>query len=1336
MKRLCEGYQPTGAIEKRLMFSFLMLITSSVAFSQVPQLYQAGQRKKIEQLASELSKKHQSDYEKALKWAVANNRPTFKTHSNGRIVMLQRLNEVGEPIYVATDNNSQSAIATRTNTVYTGNSLSLSLSGGSAAMAGRLAFWDGGRVLNTHQEFTNRVTQIDNPSTTDSHATHVAGTLTAAGVNTLAKGMSFGATLKAYDFSNDESEMTTAAPNILISNHSYGDYSGWVFNSDRTTTTKWEWWGNANISSSEDYKFGFYDTGSRSWDQIAYNAPYYLIVKSAGNKRSETGPATGAYYFLANSTRDSSNVARSRNDSYDCLPTKSNAKNILTVAAVNPITFSPNSPADIKMSTFSSWGPTDDGRIKPDISGIGVNVLSTTSSGNNAYAILSGTSMSSPQVAGSLFLLQELYAQLNDKQFMRAATLKGLAIHTAEEAGDAAGPDYRFGWGLLNIEKAAKVLVNTDKNHTLVERQLAQSSTFTQDVIASGRGSLVATISWTDPESEATTISAVNVNNRNPKLINDLDIRISDGKNEFLPWILNPEQPSAAATRGDNIRDNVEQVLIPDAVPGRTYTITVKHKGTLQRGPQAYALIMSGIGGTAYCASNATNNADSKITKVVFGTINNTTPSGCTTYSDFTNFSTDVEVGQVIPLEVSLGTCGANANKIAKVFVDWNGDGDFADANELVGTSGVINGTDTYRTNITIPTIVPGNSTRMRIVCVESSDANAITNCGTYAKGETQEFRLNFLRASKDISVSALLSPEPSFCSNPSQGNVTIKLQNFGRETQSNIPIKVEILENSSVVATLSGTYTRSLTILSEDQFTLPGTFEAKPGVSYSFRISATLANDQDASNNQLVVSRATSPASAAPTGTAMLCGNTLQLQGNGNGPVFWYDAPTGGNYLAFGNTSIVSRPAGSKVYAALNDFSGTTGAASKTAFSSGGYNQFSPALRITTQIPLTLEKARLYVGNSGRVKFTVIKESDGTPISSVTLDVKATRNPAAAGAQDDDTRDVGAIYSLNLNIPTAGDYQIAVEFEDGATIFRNNNIAQNPYPIVLSGLMSITGTTATTTPNAFYYYLYDLKVKPLGCQATARTAITVASGTASPATITAQGGSPTLCPNSSLVLSTTTGASNYQWQRNGQNISGATTATLSITEAGLYKVTVTESGKCSSTSDSLKITLKTPTLPTLTFKDNLLTSSVLTNNQWLFNGNAITGATGQTYTALQSGSYSVRALVDGCSVVSDKVSIVITAVEEPPVIEATLKAYPNPITDGILRLEFQPVGNPASVTATIYNVLGVPIKTQSLQQQAKIFSADVDISSFSLGTFFVGVSDGKQVYMKKITKM
>lgn len=538
--------------------------------------------------------------------------------SSGTVIKLQRLDDAGLPVYFVTNNNIIAARTTRTDQLYTGGRLGLSLNG-STITAGKVAIWDGEAVLSSHVEFAgNRIEVKDNNTSTAIHSTHVAGTMIAAGVNANARGMAYGLPkLYSFDFDNDTPEMSANAAGLLISNHSYGVLAGWVLNTD-VTPQRWEFYGAPD--ANEDYKFGYYDSQSSDWDKICYNAPYYLPVKSAGNNRSVYGPAVGALYYRYNASKVMTSAGPrlagiSSNDGYDNIPTYGNAKNILTVGAINPLTQGLYAPSNIQIAAFSSWGPTDDGRIKPDLVADGIRVTSTSNASNNSYTSLSGTSMATPNVSGSLILLQELYSQKNQQNFMRSATLKALAIGTAAEAGPSAGPDYTYGWGLLNMEAAAQAIIDNGTKSKIAENIISQGEQQSIEVTAAGQLPVTATICWTDPEAVA--ISSVNgLNNPAARLVNDLDLRAGKESATYKPWVLDPANPSAAAATGDNTRDNVEQVVINDAVAGAVYSFKISHKGTLKRGPQPYSIIFTGITGAGVLSS--TKVAEDNLNLVVY----------------------------------------------------------------------------------------------------------------------------------------------------------------------------------------------------------------------------------------------------------------------------------------------------------------------------------------------------------------------------------------------------------------------------------------------------------------------------------------------------------------------------------------------------------------------------------------------------------------------------------------------------------------------------------------------------------------------------------------------
>ncbi|MBL6963737.1 MAG: S8 family serine peptidase [Bacteroidetes bacterium] len=543
----------------------------------------------LKEIAKEEGEKWKINRRIAEEYAIKNDFPIRQVNENHTIEIIS-IDSYGMPVYYITD-NLDAATTTRASKLWSGGGLGLSYSGSGYSKLGE---WDGGAVLTTHTEFGSRVTQKDAATGSNYHATHVAGTMVSAGSNDAnSKGAAYAANLDAYDWSSDASEMATAAAaGMELSNHSYGFITGCYYNSG--DSPPWTWYGNTSISATEDTDFGFYNSSSQSWDNIAYNAPYYLIIKSAGNDRGDgPDPSTNHTYYNGSTwtTGTDTRDVDGGTTGYDCIGNKGVAKNLLTVGAVYEV-LDYNHPDDVIMSSFSGWGPADDGRIKPDIVAKGVNVYSTYNTSTTSYALLQGTSMSSPNTTGTLVILQEHYQSTHSSAVMRSATLKALVCHTADEAGDDIGPDYKFGWGLLNAEEAAN-LITIDANYQNVidEQTLTNAGTYTRNVTASGNEPLKVTVCWTDPAG--TPVSA-SLDPSDAMLVNDLDLRITYSSTTYYPWQLDKDNPADAATNSsENDVDNIEQVYIANPTSG-SYTITVDHDGTLGSS-QAFSIIISGI---------------------------------------------------------------------------------------------------------------------------------------------------------------------------------------------------------------------------------------------------------------------------------------------------------------------------------------------------------------------------------------------------------------------------------------------------------------------------------------------------------------------------------------------------------------------------------------------------------------------------------------------------------------------------------------------------------------------------------------------------------------------
>ena len=260
------------------------------------------------------------------------------------------------------------------------------------------------------------------------------------------------------------------------------------------------------------------------------------------------------------------------------------------VGAVNDVTADPYVSSDIVATSFSSFGSTDDGRIKPDVVGNGRSLYSSTAGSDTDYSVFSGTSMSAPNVTGSSLLVIEHFN--NELEFSPlAATTKSLLIHTASDAGNV-GPDFAYGWGLVNVEAAANLITDAADDAlglaSVAETNYAGTE-LTQEITSDGTSPLKVTIAWTDLPG---TPQPYSLDDTTSMLVNDLDLWITGPDGTHLPWTLDGANPESPAVRtSPNHVDNVEQVLIDSPVAG-TYTIHIG--GDLVSNDQNVSMIVSG----------------------------------------------------------------------------------------------------------------------------------------------------------------------------------------------------------------------------------------------------------------------------------------------------------------------------------------------------------------------------------------------------------------------------------------------------------------------------------------------------------------------------------------------------------------------------------------------------------------------------------------------------------------------------------------------------------------------------------------------------------------------
>lgn len=321
------------------------------------------------------------------------------------------------------------------------------------------------------------------------HGTHVAGSV-------LGNGLASGSNPAAHQYTGSHAGSAPEARMVFMAMNTdgtlslqcipaNGNYIGLGYQNGARISTN-SWGANSN---------GAYTLNDSVVDDYIWRNRDYLVLFAAGN----AGPGAGT------------------------IGSPGSAKNIISVGASennrpnlgpqDPISGGSISDDPGTMAYFSSRGPTDDGRVKPDIVAPGTNVLSVLGAEagglqpfapGSPYALSSGTSMATPLAAGASALVREWLITQRGVAQPSAALLKALMIHGAVQLPGAATPNFNSGWGRVDLKNT----INARYAHFVDDLQglaAGQKRTYTIEVAGSSpQGILFVNPSQTDPVAAAT----------------------------------------------------------------------------------------------------------------------------------------------------------------------------------------------------------------------------------------------------------------------------------------------------------------------------------------------------------------------------------------------------------------------------------------------------------------------------------------------------------------------------------------------------------------------------------------------------------------------------------------------------------------------------------------------------------------------------------------------------------------------------------------------------------------------------------------------------------------
>ncbi len=651
----------------------------------------------------------------------------------------------------------------------------------------------------------------------ESHGDGVSGIMAGAGnLNPMMRGMAAGSNLYVVNYQSNFLDSETVNyindGTVLITNSSYSN--------------------GCNDG---------YTSIARTVDQQMTNLPNLVHVFSAGNSNgSNCGYGAGNQW---------GNITGGHKQ----------GKNVITTANVF---------FDGSLVSSSSRGPAHDGRIKPDIAANGQNQNSTNE--NNNYQVFGGTSGAAPGISGISAQLYQAYSEANNGELPPAALVKATLLNTANEAGNI-GPDYKFGWGIVNSLRAAKLIEDERYLSSTVAQGVSNNHTI--NVPASTK-QVRFMVYWSDSPASP---------GADPALVNDLDLVVTDpSSTTYLPWILdptpNPVTLNNPATNGPDHLNNMEQVLINNPDAG-DYTINIDGFN-IPVGPQEYFIVYEIISDNLTVTyPNAGESFVPGETESIHWDAINTTGSFVLEYStnDGTSWNPITTVANTASnyaWAVPSNVTGKALIRITNGSAQDQSDEPFSIANrptnititqvcptQATYTWNAVNDAESYDFYLLGEKYMEiVGTTNTNSISVPISNPNSPLWAAVVAKNNTERWRsrrtiaINYSGGLLNCSLANDLAIEDNsnqsnfnFVCNPGPVTVSVKVTNHETSPQSNFEVSYQLDSNPTVTETFTGTLNSGQQATYDFSETLDFTTEGTFQLTYN----VALSGDQNTSNNE-----------------------------------------------------------------------------------------------------------------------------------------------------------------------------------------------------------------------------------------------------------------------------------------------------------------------------------------------------------------------------------------------------------------------------------------------------------------------------------------------------